>query len=226
MADIAAGPIKDPTNLTSWTKLLLLAQIVISVVAIVSGAFELQMLQDFQAGTFDGDEDFSDAADANDLRQGIIGVLQGLIILSSGVVILMWIYRANFNARRLGAVGMEFSPVWAVGWYFVPFANLWKPYQAMKEIWKASASPERWEDEDRSWLLPVWWTVWIISNIFDNVAFRMAFRDDPSLDQLIDASGVMLISDILDIPLALVFFVLVQKIHRMQMEQAQVHSFS
>ena len=226
MADVTAGPIKDPTNLTSWTKLSLLAQIVISVVAIVSGAFEIQLLRDFQAGTFDSETDPTDAANANDLRQGIVGVMQALIFITSGVLILMWTYRANFNARRLGASGMEFSPGWAVGWYFVPFANLWKPYQAMKEIWQASASPERWEQEDRTWLLPLWWTIWIISNILGNVAFRLAWQDEPSLDQLIASSSVMLASDILDIPLAVVFFFLVQKVHRMQLEQAQLQSFS
>jgi hypothetical protein len=226
MADITAGPIKDPTNLASWTKLSLLAQVVISVVAIVSGAFEIQLLRDFQAGTFDSETDLTDAANANDLRQAIVGGVQALIFITSGVLILMWIYRANFNARRLGASGMEFSPGWAVGWHFVPFANLWKPYQAMKEIWQASANPERWEQEDRTWLLPLWWTIWIISNILGNIVFRLAFQDDPSLDQLILSSSVTLASDVLDVPLSVVFFFLVQKIHQMQMEQAQLQSFS
>jgi len=226
MADITPGPIKDPTNLTSWAKLLLLGQIVVSAIAIVSGGFELQVLQDLRAGTFEGDEDITAAAEASDLRQGIVGVVQGLIIISSAVVILMWIYRANLNAHRLGAKEMEFSPGWAVGWYFVPFANLWKPYQAMREIWQASANPERWEYEDRSWLLPVWWTIWIISNVVDNAAFRLALRDDQSIDQLIIASGVGIASNVLGIPLAVVLFFLVAKIHRMQIEQAQLQSFS
>jgi hypothetical protein len=226
MTDIAPGPIKDPTSLTSWTKLFLLTQIAISAIAVVSDAFELQMLRDFQAGTFDSDGDLTDTANANDLRQGLIGVVQGLIFITSGVLILMWIYRANVNAHRLGAKGMEFSPAWAVGWYFVPFANLWKPYQAMKEIWQASVTPERWEHEDRTWLLPLWWATWIISNIVSNAAFRLALRDDQSLEQLIDANVVMLVSDVLEIPLAVVFFFLVEKIHRMQMEQAQLQSFA
>jgi hypothetical protein len=226
MADIAAGPIKDPTNLTSWTKLSLLAQVVISVIAIVSGALEFQMLQDVQAGTFDDDENFEDLAIANDMRQGIVAIAQLLILVTSGVLILMWIFRANFNAHRLGAAGMGFSPGWAVGWYFIPVANLWKPYQAMKEIWQASASPEHWESEGRSGLLPLWWTLWIVSIFVDNAALRLALRDDQDLEELFAANGVTLVSDFLAIPLAVVLLLVVRKVHRMQIEQAQLQSFT
>src|SRR5262245_38495317 len=197
MADITAGPIRDPTNLTSWTKLSLLAQIVISAIAIISGAFEIQLLQDIQAGAFDGKDDLTEIANANDVRQAIIGLVQASIFITSGVLILMWIYRANLNAHRLGADGMAFTPGWAVGWYFVPFANLWKPYQAMKEIWQVSASPQHWESEDRPWFLPLWWTLWIVTSRFDNAAFRMSLRDDSDIDQLITVSGVVIASDAL-----------------------------
>ena len=106
MADIAAGPIKDPTRSSRrGQRWRFLAQIVISVIALVSGVLELQMLQDVTAGIFDGDESFEDVAAANDMRQSIVGVVQALTFITSGVLILMWIYRANFNADRLGAVG-------------------------------------------------------------------------------------------------------------------------
>ena len=164
-------------------------------------------------------------ANANDVRQAIIGLLQASIFITSGVLILMWIYRANLNAHRLGAAGMVFSPGWAVGWYFIPFANLWKPYQAMREIWQASASPQRWESEHRPWFLPLWWTLWIVTSLFDNAAFRMSLRNDPGIDQLITASGVTIVSDVLGIPLAVVFFVLVHRIHRMQIEQSNLQVF-
>ena len=45
--------------------------------------------------------------------------------------------RANRNARAFGS-SMSISPGWAAGWFFVPIANLWMPYQAMKEIWQGS----------------------------------------------------------------------------------------
>ena len=74
-----------------------------------------------------------------DIAGLIVGLLQLPVVLTTGIVFLMWIHRANRNARGLGAEGMTFTPGWSVGWYFIPIANLWKPFQAMKEIWQASA---------------------------------------------------------------------------------------
>ena len=75
-------------------------------------------------------------------------------MLSTGILVLTWIHRANHNARQLGADDMRFTPGWAVGWYFVPIAWFWKPYQAMKEIWLASANPSDWRGRPVSPLLP------------------------------------------------------------------------
>ena len=60
-------------------------------------------------------------------------VLTGLL-LCSGLVFLCWLYRAACNARALGARGMQVSPAWAVGGFFVPIIHLFLPYQAVKEI--------------------------------------------------------------------------------------------
>src|SRR5687767_1529604 len=61
-----------------------------------------------------------------------------LVFVASVVVVAMWIHRAHANLRDAGTDGLEFTPGWAVGWYFIPFANLIKPFQAMRELWNAS----------------------------------------------------------------------------------------
>lgn len=88
-------------------------------------------------------------------------IFLGLAALITAVVVSRWIYRANSNARALGAAEMAFTPGGAVGWYFVPIANFWKPYQAMREIWKANASPSGWQRQRVSALLPCWWLLTI-----------------------------------------------------------------
>jgi uncharacterized BrkB/YihY/UPF0761 family membrane protein len=41
----------------------------------------------------------------------------------TGLAWFIWLHRAVANARSLG-VPTECTPGWAVGWWFVPFANL------------------------------------------------------------------------------------------------------
>src|SRR3546814_11195073 len=49
----------------------------------------------------------------------------------------------------------------SVGWFFVPIANLWMPFQAMRQLSKASAKPGDWEAAYTSALLAWWWLFWL-----------------------------------------------------------------
>src|SRR5688572_5676802 len=51
-------------------------------------------------------------------------VLFFLVLVVSIIVVGMWIYRAHANLSDAGVDGLEFTPGWAVGWYFIPIANL------------------------------------------------------------------------------------------------------
>ncbi|MDZ7789932.1 MAG: DUF4328 domain-containing protein [Xanthomonadales bacterium] len=89
-------------------------------------------MTDYENGVYTSQEQAVADGEANDRRQGIIGMIYLAIFIISGIVILKWIYRANYNARQLGAEDMRFTPGWSIGWYLFLFFTLWKPYQAMK----------------------------------------------------------------------------------------------
>jgi len=206
---------KDPEGLTKWTKWFLYAQVVITVIAIISGLLEYQLLSDFKNGVYSSQALAVAAAEANDARQGVVGILQFFIFVVSGILILKWIYRSNYNARQLGAIDMAFTPGWSIGWYFIPIANLWKPYQAMKEIWKASSNPHSWKSQPVSSLLPWWWFFWIVSNMFANASFRLTMRAE-ELNELIAANVVTQLSDITGIPLNLIVIAMINRVYAMQ----------
>ena len=63
-----------------------------------------------------------------------MGVVYLIAYITAVVLYCIWIHRANRNARALGTQGMRFTPGWCVGWWFIPFMNLYKPYQAVSEI--------------------------------------------------------------------------------------------
>jgi hypothetical protein len=202
-ASVPRGFAKDPGRLTRCLIVMLWAYLAACGLAVVLTAISLVT---GQAGQPETDE-LS--------LHNMVGLPQMFVVLVTDIIFLMWIHRANRNARGLGAQGMTFTPGWSVGWYFVPFANLWKPYQAMKEIWKASANPASWPSEKPPPLLATWWTLWIVSNVLSNMSFRMSMRADTG-PELLASEIVTLISDLLDIPLCLVALRLVRGIIRLQ----------
>jgi len=59
-------------------------------------------------------------------------ILQLLTIVSL-VIVLNWQFRSALVARSLGYPARR-SPGWAVGVWFIPLVNLWKPYQSLRDL--------------------------------------------------------------------------------------------
>lgn len=203
---------KNPTKLTNVLKVLLICSIILSGTAVLSSWLEYQLLVSVQNGMEISETD----AGSNDFRQGMIAILQLGLLLVTGIIFLKWIHRANSNVRKLGAKGLRFTPGWAVGYYFIPIVNLWKPYQAMKEIWQASNRPTDWRNQPDSTILGCWWTFWIISAMIGRVSFKLSMRAE-KIDELVNATMVTMLSDLIDIPLGIIAIILTGKILEMQM---------
>lgn len=127
----------------------------------------------------------------------LVYVLQFLVFVASVIAIAMWIHRAHLRLRQAGVEGLEYTPGWAVGWYFIPFANLIKPYQAMRELWNTSHASSDHFAVDAPDLLKMWWGTWIVGNIIGNISFRMSLNGDPGLlstSYIVGAAGSFLIT--------------------------------
>ena len=95
--------------------------------------------------------------------------LLALVVVSFSV----WVFRANRDARSLGAKGMFFSAGWSAGIAFVPVANLIGPYRSVKEIYQAS-DPNRsggeWVSAPVPSILPMWWGFWLMSIVWNIIS--------------------------------------------------------
>jgi len=88
-----------------------------------------------------------------------------------------------------------------VGWFYVPFANLVRPFKAASELWRASGSDA--ECDGGGWammgsstaLLGVWWGTWLVGNIIANISGRV---DDPATSGGIGllGSGLLMVAAI------------------------------
>lgn len=201
---------KDPHGLTRFLKIMLWIQLAFTVLSI-GGDFS-------QLGLAFGETITEQAANANDMRQAIINLPYFLVMIITGIAFLKWIYRANLNCRGFGAEGMAFTPGWSIGFYFIPIANLFKPYQAMKEIWKVSADPRNWKSQPGDSILPVWWTLWIVTGVLNQITTRLTL----SVDSREDLQAATIFSIIGSIFTAIIIVVAVKLISRIIDMQARL----
>ncbi len=180
---------KNPTGLTGFLRTLLYIYIGILAVSGISDLFEYQLLQKIAAQGFPDNDFMNAAAQANDLRQGIIGIAMFILAIWSFVLMLKWIYRSNNNARALGAKDMRYTPGWCIGWFFIPIMSLWKPLSVMREIWKASLQPSDWQNQPVPGIIGWWWALFLISNILSQISFRVSLAAATS--EQLQASAIL-----------------------------------
>src|SRR5262245_16484676 len=118
-----------------WTRALLLATLLLSVAESFSGLLQLGLLSRAAGAGISQAE-----AAANDARQQVVGVLQVVVFLATGVAFLAWFHRAHKNLMALGGRDFKYTPGWAVGGFLVPFLNLVRPLQVMREVWHGSVT--------------------------------------------------------------------------------------
>ena len=102
---------------------------------------------------------------------------------------------------------MLFTPGWSVGWYFIPIANLWKPYQAVKEIWIVSHKNTPADHAVVGW----WWALLLISNLLFRIAFQLDIHADTASSYM-TSTMAYIISDGFDLILNAVALTMVTRI--------------
>ena len=213
-------PFRSGHTRAFWTVIFLAICAVLDVVGAASTYSEIQLLN---RGLEEGIDE--QAAESNDMRQMVVGVLQTTAFLFAAVAFLMWIHRAHSNLPALGARRLQYSPGWTVGYFFIPILNLFRPYQATKEIWKGS-DPEAAFSE-RAGLsqigtpatLPMWWAFWIAANLAGRASARMSLRAE-TLDEMVTSSWVTLVADVISAVAAVLAISVVLGIDRNQEQKA------
>ncbi len=193
----------------------------LTLIGIISGYFELEILKNAQRGEFISDEE----ANASDTRQMIIGILQTGLYITSIVVFLNWFRRAYGNLHRLGLTYLKHKESMAVWTWFIPIIVLFRPVQIMNEIWNGTQEKIKVFDSTYNFkngglIIGLWWTLVIISNFIGRYVMKTAFKDE-TIEQLIEGSQAMLISDLLNISEALLVILIVFQLSKMETKLAR-----
>lgn len=182
--------------------ILLWIVLALEIVSLISGYFQYTVLDAVANG-----EDISmEEANANDLREQVVGILYLIAYIISAVMFIRWFRRAFYNLQ-LRVQYLSNSDGWAAGSWFVPIVSLYKPYQIMKELYEetkgALTKNELGPRHDLSTgHLGWWWALWIITNISGQIIFRYSW-DAETLEALTFITQMSMIDNILKIPLAL-----------------------
>lgn len=213
----AGTAFRDLSGHSRKLSVLLLVGMVWKVVALVSALMQYNLVSH---------PPYSVAAGrANDLREGVVGGVGTLLFIATVIVFGRWIYLAQKNVLELDARHLRTSPGWAVGSFFVPVIALWGPYQAMRDLVKASRSPRRWELEDTSPAVIAWWSLWLIVELLTNASLQSSLLPH-TLEHLREVSSMNVVIGVLSVPLYLLARHIVLRVWRDQSEQAQGKVFA
>ncbi len=193
------------------------ALVLVSLVAALSDYSLVLFLQGVTPGV-PADQAYAQELDD---RQALIGIGQLVTGLACAVVFLMWFQRAYKNLHAAGYQELRFKPGWAIGGFFVPFLNLARPFQIMKEICSGSsflahdARQHAWKSISLGVHAAWWWALFLSDSAFGNASGRMMQKAE-GIDKIITAEWVDFASSLYTIPAAIVTLLLVRRLTELQ----------
>jgi hypothetical protein len=169
-----------------------------TILAVVSDVYQYTTFQRSADGESVALTKLEGARDFFDVAHG----LQSLFILAIPGVFIWWTRRATCNVRALGAERPEFSPGWAIGWWFIPFANWVQPLRVVNQAWRASdpalpaSEGDHWRQGKLSPLVPIWWVAYLAGNFTWGIPISLIDDDSRSQSELPELSLFAMATDV------------------------------
>ncbi|MEN8122771.1 MAG: DUF4328 domain-containing protein [Bacteroidota bacterium] len=187
---------------------------ILNLIAVLSGYFEFELLERIR----DAEMFTEQEASVNDLRQGVIGILQTVLSITSIVLFLNWFRRAYGNLHRIGTNNLEHNETMAIWSFVIPIVSLFRPYKIAKEIAveygnRLSGINSNYKSSINFSIIGLWWTFFLIANYIGQFAFKSVLKDD-TIEQMIASTQAYMISDFIDIPAALLTLLMIKQISK------------
>jgi hypothetical protein len=157
-----------------------------------------------------------DAAARGDVRASgdllwLTATLEVVTMVAIAGLFLAWLHRIVANGPALGGRALRFTPGWAIGWWFVPVASMFRPFQVVGEAWRAATGPAGGSTPDTRAMrrvpafLRAWWGLFLLGSVMSHMGLPrsgggvQAVRDSLGTD--IAASLVLMAAAVLCIML-------------------------
>jgi hypothetical protein len=201
-------PFRSLESRAHWAKRALSVAVLLGVLTLIADFQQWSLTKRIAAG-----EATLDEIQMNDTIQVVVLFAELAAYAVAGVFFLRWFYRAYANLRPLGAEGLPHGAGWAVGYWFVPIINLFRPATIAADIWNAS-DPDNdsssWKKRGQPGIVIGWWLAFVLSWIGSWAGTRMwDSASDPS--SLGNAAVVLLLADVFFVLAGLLAIVYVRR---------------
>lgn len=177
--------------------------IVVQIISMISAVMQFKLLNSASNG---GQISYI-AATANDMREKVIAIAYLIVYIIYGISFIMWFRRAYFNLH-LKVDHLSFSEGWAAGCWFVPFINLYRPYQIMKELYEKTRSFLMNRDETvqidlNITIVGIWWVLFIINAFIGQFVFRFS-QNVVTLSDIKVITIISILNDVISLVLSII----------------------
>jgi hypothetical protein len=114
-------------------------------------------------------------------------LLELLAMVVTGVLFIVWLYTAH-RSSRMDRRLLRHKSGWAIGGWFVPFLNLWRPFQMVSDV-RSGATGDG--SARVSFLQGWWWGTWVVLTVASGAVSSLYNRASSAPDgpQYADALG-------------------------------------
>ena len=157
----AADPSDPPRRLRPLRILAVTGLVVVGLAELSNIAADgeyIAVVNEILDGGLPSADEIRDAEDRVD--QASIGIVVAYVL--AAIAFIPWFHRAYSNLPRMGVADLRYAPGWAIGAWFIPIFNLFRPKQIANDIDRASApgalvSTGTWHERPPAPLLHWWW---------------------------------------------------------------------
>ncbi len=197
--------LKDNSQRAQWATWSFWVFGIVLSLFVISGFLQLNLYERI----YSGEPYTNEEVHANGFRHLVVMILYLLFYVATVVFFIMWFRRAYYNLHLISPETMSYSEGWAAGAWFVPFLNLIRPYQIMKEIWFETFSHIEDERKDRSSIIGFWWVLFLITGLYARLASRLE-GDEVLDDIIIKQANTNIAAILMFIPLFLIVRIIAQ----------------
>jgi len=183
--------------------------LVFEIVLLILNSYQYNLLQAITNG---------EVTETIDSIIDMASIIYLIAFIISAIFFIKWFSRAYSNLHQK-VTGLSYSKGWAIGSWFVPILNFYRPYRIMEELYCKTETLliERkiLSDEDSLISYPVvwWWFLSIVSFFINRVLYKLKTE---TIEQLISYTTIYIISDIIGVLFALITIKLIKNYSKME----------